>query len=334
MRQPEFLKKGEKIAMVAPSFGVTTEPYLTRYTASRKNLEKEGFVIEEGPCIHLEEGVAASASAQRRAEEVMNAFRGDASLVLSVGGGETMCEILPFLDFDEIASLPPKWFMGFSDNTNLCFPLATLAGTMSIYGPCGPQFYARPFRGPEKDSLSLLRGERHLEGYPKFTKTRSNPDHPLWRYRLTQEKIIEPHGYEAPVSGTLLGGCLDCLLGFCGTRFDAVKEWNDSHPEGTIWFLEACDLSPLGIRRGLFQLREAGWFENAKMFLIGRPLCRDAEIFGVNKRNAVLDILSPLGAPILLDMDLGHIAPSLPIKVGARAIVSLKEWNIVYDYAE
>ena len=49
MRQPEFLKKGEKIAMVAPSFGVTTEPYLTRYTASRKNLEKEGFVIRKVP---------------------------------------------------------------------------------------------------------------------------------------------------------------------------------------------------------------------------------------------------------------------------------------------
>ena len=70
------------------------------------------------------------------------------------------------------------------------------------------------------------------------------------------------------------------------------------------------------------------------MFLIGRPLCRDAEIFGVNKRNAVLDILSPLGVPVLLDVDLGHIAPSLPIKVGAKATVSLKEGNIVYDYEE
>ncbi|MGN1261719.1 MAG: LD-carboxypeptidase [Candidatus Enteromonas sp.] len=334
MRQPPFLKDHDAILMVAPSFGVTTEPYLTRYLASKKNLEKEGFRVVEGPCVHLEEGVAASASPEARAKEIMDAFRGDAPLVLSVGGGETMCEILPHLDFSEIASLPPKWFMGFSDNTNLCFPLATLADTISIYGPCGPQFYARPFRGPEKDALALLRGEKHAEGYPKFTKTRSNPDHPLWRYRLTQEKIIEAHGYEGPVSGTLLGGCLDCLLGLCGTKFDAVKKWNENHPEGTIWFLEACDLSPLGIRRGLFQLKEAGWFDNANMFLIGRPLCRDAEMFGVDKRDAVLDILGPLGVPILLDVDLGHIAPSLPIKVGAKATVSFAVGNLVYDYEE
>ena len=42
----------------------------------------------------------------------------ECSALFSVGGGELMLEILPYVDFDEIEN-NPKWFMGYSDNTNL-----------------------------------------------------------------------------------------------------------------------------------------------------------------------------------------------------------------------
>ena len=61
MKRPEFLKKNDKITMVAPSFGVTTEPYLTRYYAAVKNLKKQGFQILEGKNVHREDGVVSSA---------------------------------------------------------------------------------------------------------------------------------------------------------------------------------------------------------------------------------------------------------------------------------
>lgn len=332
LKEPKPLQKGEKIVAVAPSFGVTTEPYLTRYVEAKKAWGKHGYIVEEGPCVHLEEGVASSAAPEKRAKEIMDAYQSDAKLLLSVGGGETMVDILPYIDFQKIASLPPKWFMGFSDNTNLCFPLATLAGVVSIYGPCLPSFYPKSWRCAEKDALALLEGEMHVEGYPKYSITHSNSEHPLWQYRLTQEKTIVCEGYEEPIEGTLLGGCLDCLLTLCGTKFDCMKEFNKEHPEGIIWFLEACDLSPLGIRRGLFQLKEAGWFDNAKGFLIGRPLCKDRLDFGIDKYSAVKDILFPLGLPILMDVDLGHIPPSMPIKVGAKAKVTFELGNLLIDY--
>ena len=333
MRRPPFLSKGNKIIAVAPSFGVTTEPYLTRYFAAKKNLERHGYIVEEGPCVHLEEGVASSASPSKRGEEIMEAFRGDASLISSVGGGETMCDILPFIDFEEISQLPPKWFMGFSDNTNLTFPLTILSNLITIYGPCFPQYFHKPFRLAEKDALDLLEGNAtHIAGYPKYSITRSNPLHPLWTYRLTQKKIIKPLFSEEPMTGILLGGCLDCLINLCGTSFDKVKEFIHAQKEGIIWFLEACDLSPLGIRRALFQLNNAGWFDTAKGFLIGRPLCKDAEILGVNKANAVEDMLASFGVPVWMDVDLGHISPSMPICCGAKATASLQNGNLVLDY--
>lgn len=334
MKQAPFLVGGETIDLVAPSFGVTTEPYFSRNNEAIKNFKRMGFQIREGDCVHLEEGVASSASPDRRAKEIMDAFRDDSSLVLSVGGGELMNEILPYIDFDEIKKIPPKWFMGFSDNTNLTFTLATLSSLISIYGPCSSQFFMKKPRCSEIDAFRLLKGEKHLEGYPKFSISKRNDLHPLWTYRLTQKKVITPYFYDSPVKGVMLGGCLDCLANLCGTKFDHVKEFIDLHPEGVIWFLEACDLSPLALRRALFELKEAGWFSNAKAFLMGRHLCGNSEQFGVNKYNATVDILSSFKKPILMDIDLGHIPPSMPIKVGAHATISLKEGNIFFDYDE
>ncbi len=335
MRQPPFLKAGDLIDLVAPSFGVTTEPYLSRNIEAIKQLKKHGFLVHEGECVHLEEGVAASASGEKRAKEIMDAFHDESKLILSVGGGETMNEILPYIDFEEIKRLPAKWFMGFSDNTNLAFTLATLSNLITIYGPCSPQFFMKKWRLSELDAFRLLEGETHFEGYPKYSITRRNENHPLWTYRLTQKKIIMPAFYEKPMKGILLGGCLDCLLNLCGTKYDLVTNYVEAHKDdGIIWFLEACDLSPLDIRRGLFQLKEAGWFKNCRGFLMGRHLCGDNEMFGVNKNNATLDMLSSFHKPILMDVDLGHTPPSMPIKVGAKAKVSYQKNNFIIDYEE
>ncbi|MBP5091572.1 MAG: LD-carboxypeptidase [Bacilli bacterium] len=332
MRKPAYLQKGDVVRFVAPSFGVTTEPYMSRYARAYKNWKRFGYNVEEGPNVHLNDGVAASSSPEERAKEIMEAFSSDASLILSVGGGETMCEILPYIDFAKLKELPPKWFMGYSDNTNLTFPLTVLCNTLAVYGPCATQFFQKEPRLSEKDALRLLQGEKDFEGYPLYSKTKNNPLRPFLPYRLSKKKIITPINYEEPMKGTLLGGCLDCLITLCGTKYDEVRRFNAEHKEGVIWFLEACDLSPLGIRRALFQLKEAGWFDNAKGFLFGRPLCIEGEMMGVDHINAVTDILSDLGKPILLDVDLGHIPPMLPIISGAKAVASYQNENIYLHY--
>ena len=332
MRKPPFLKPGDSIFLVAPSFGCTTEPYISRLNLAIKQWKRRGFPVREGPNVRLEEGKAASASGQARAKEIMDAFASDAKLILSVGGGEVMCEMLPFLDFETISKAEPKWFMGFSDNTNLTFLLATHANLMSIYGPCAGAFYKPKWRCAEKDAFALLNGETHFEGYPKWSITRKNPEHPLWDYRLTQPKVITAHNYEKPMKGIMMGGCLDCLINLCGTRFDKVKEFNEAHKEGVIWYLESCDLNALALRRAYFELKEAGWFDNAKGFLIGRALSGRQEIMGIDRFNAAIDMLEDLGVPILLDVDLGHLPPSMPILNGAYATVKLEDGNIIIDY--
>ena len=334
MNQPEFLRKNDLIYLVAPSFGCTSEPYATRLDASIKNLRKLGYRIQEGRNVRLAEGCVASASPLERAKEIHDAFASDAKLILSVGGGELMDEMLPYLDLELIKNAKPKWFMGFSDNTNLTFVLATHCNLMSVYGPCAPSFYGKKLRYAEKDALDMLSGALHYEGYPKWSISKRNLDHPLWGYRLSQPKIITPYLYKEPFEGIMLGGCIDILALLCGTCFDRVNEFVDAHPEGIIWYLEACDLNALALRRAYFQLKEAGWFRNARGFLLGRPLSAREEIMGADRFNAAADLLLELGAPILLDVDLGHLPPSMPIKNGAHAKVALQNGNLIIDYLE
>ncbi len=67
--------------------------------------------------------------------------KSDNDCLISCGGGELMCEILPYMDFDRLAKADPKWYMGYSDNTNMTYLLATLADTASIYGPLRRRFW-------------------------------------------------------------------------------------------------------------------------------------------------------------------------------------------------
>jgi muramoyltetrapeptide carboxypeptidase LdcA involved in peptidoglycan recycling len=46
MRYPKFIKPGDSIMFVAPSFGATTYPYSTRVKWAKKFFEQQGIEIK------------------------------------------------------------------------------------------------------------------------------------------------------------------------------------------------------------------------------------------------------------------------------------------------
>lgn len=327
---PPYINKNSKFYLVAPSFGCTTSPYKERLEKTLITLPKKGHEVMVGPNCFLAEGKCASNTPQKRAEEFMKAYESDAEVILSVGGGEMMVEILDYIDFDKIKKSPPKWFVGFSDNTNLTLTLTTLSDVTTIYGPCAGGFHFNRYSYDVKACYQMLMGKKDFKGYYLFESKTKNED-PLGNYKLTRKKIITPYNYQEPFTGTIIGGNLDILQNLCGTPYDKMKEYAESK-EGIIFYFEACDLNPLGIKRALLQLKRAGWFSNIKGFLSGRPLCLNQEILGITDQNAVIDILKDFNVPILMNVDLGHIAPSLPMKNGVEATVKYENNNIYINY--
>lgn len=329
--KPQSIKQGSTLYLVAPSFGCTTSPYLERMEVSLVELKKMGYNIIEGKNIYKAKGIASSNTPKARAKEIMDAFKSDADAIISVGGGEVMIEILEYLDFKKIKE-NPKWFVGFSDNTNLIYPLVTMCDIEAIYGAHANAFYKPTLEYSALDTLRLLQGETKLKGYKKWQYEEYDKENPLADYHFDRKTEVISINFDK-VKGRVIGGCLDCLQGLCGTRFDNTKEYIKSHKdEGIIFFFEACDLSSIGVIRALTQLKYTGWFDDVSAFVVGRSFNYYDESFGINMHNAYLHVLSPLNKPILLDAPISHLKPSLPLIVGGLAEIKYKNKNIEIEY--
>lgn len=371
MRYPAFLQEKGTIGFVAPSFGCATEPYKSGFLNAQKRWKEQGFHLQLGPNCYVEEGVGISNTPKKCGEE-LTAYYCDKNndCLISCGGGELMCEILDYVDFEQIRQAAPKWYLGYSDNTNFTFLLATLCDAASVYGPCAAAFGMEPLHPSLNDAMLLLQGKKlTMQGYDKWEReSLKDEEHPYEPYNLTETSVIKyylPDGRtnveslrhmagtdvehragdarpavletaashiekkepeenaDISFTGRLIGGCMDCLVNLLGTRYDKVAEFTERYKEdGIIWFLEACDLNLMGIRRAMWQMEHAGWFKYCKGFLIGRPrLGMGVEEFGIDSYQAVCEMLYPHHVPVLMDLDIGHMPPSMPLICGSMANV-------------
>lgn len=327
--KPKYIKKNDTISLVAPSFGCTTSPYKERLAASINVLKKKGYNVAIGDNVYLNQGIVSSNLPKSRAKEFMDAYSSDSKIIWSVGGGETMLEILPYIDFAKIKKLEPKWFIGYSDNTVLTYTLTTIANVETIYGICAPSLFDTKSQ-EVADMLSIIKGKKEFVGYPYYESCDIEHKEALEPLTLNRNKTIIPFNYNGPFSGILIGGCLDILQYICGTKYDNTKKYTTGH-KNIIFFFEACDLNSIDIRRTLFHLKEANWFNNVRGFIIGRSL-QSNSFFNELPEKSYIDLLKEYNVPILLNVDIGHLHPTLPIICGHEALISYEDSNIKITY--
>lgn len=327
---PKFLDENSTISIVAPSFGCSNRKYKTRLKTSIENFKKEISNVNIGPNCFINKGVAASADPKERAREVMDAFTSNSDAIISAGGGEVMSQILEYIDF-EIIKKNPKWFVGFSDNTNLTYTITVNTEIETIYGTNAPGYYNYPFEYDSLDTWEMLKGKNVFYSYKEWQYKSSTKI--LAPYKFDMKTKIFKYNYKNPFEGRLIGGCLDCLAGLCGTKADNTINYIEKNKdEGIIFFLEACDYNSVGIIRALTQLKNSGWFKYVKGFVIGRSMHFNDRSFGVTPRKAYLEVLKDFNVPILLDVSLGHLDPSMPMRCGAYAKISIEKNNIKIEY--
>lgn len=336
MKYGKFLdENNNKIELIAPSFGCTLEPYKSRLDKAIMNLNNLGFEIIKGPNIYVNEIGYRSNTSLLCAKEFLDAYLSQSRFILSVGGGNLQNEILDFINFETISKLEPKWFMGYSDNTNFTFVLTTLCDIATIYGPCAPEFGQETLEQPLLDTIKLMQGKKlKFKGYPKYElESFKTEDNPFVGYNLDSEKNLVLNEKEIKMRGRLIGGCIDCLTYLIGTPYDKVEDFNNKYKdEGIIWFLEACDLESWNLKLALIQMKRAGWFKNTKGFIFGRPMKIGTEFCTLTMEDAVLDVLNDLNVPIILNADFGHLKPQIPIISGSFANIEAKDNDLEIEY--
>ena len=196
--KPPALSEGGQIAIVAPARPSTAD----QLAATRAYLEGRGFRVWEGKHVFDHHHYLAGADTDR-AQDVMAAFENpQIEAIICARGGYGSGRLLPFLDFESIAS-NPKILVGFSDTTALQLALYHRSRLVSFCGALADTDLSGPARDPlVEESLWLA-----------LTNTE-----PLCRLGVVTPLRILQEGSRAPV-GPLIPANLAVLCSLLGTPY-------------------------------------------------------------------------------------------------------------------
>lgn len=327
MRYPKFIREKDTIGITAPSDGVCDLVYLNRLNSAISKIESFGFSMIETENVRFSKN-GVSSSAEERAKQVQELFSNpEVSMIFCVAGGDFLLEMLTFLDCSVIQE-NPKWIQGFSDPTGLLFLITTKLDIATIYGCNFCSFGMEKLHPSLENNLEILKGNLLIQkSFSMYEHERTTYETGFEGYHLDTPVVWKSlwNQKEVTLSGRLIGGCLDVLLSMVGTRFDFVESFIHKYrQDGILWFFDNCELTSEGVIRGLWQLKEAGWFQNAKGILFGRSMT-NASYYDISFEEALKRSLGELEIDVIWDMDFGHLPPAMTLISGAVANVHFKD---------
>jgi muramoyltetrapeptide carboxypeptidase len=308
---PRKLRRGSKIALVAPSFA----PITTEIVEGIDIMHEMGLVPVLGPCVKnlCSSGFHAGSVADRAAE--MNWAFSDPSIagIFAVRGGSGAAAILPYLDYRTIRN-SRKVFLGMSDNTALNAGILTKSGlitfngqSVSIHTDRGNAYYEADCAS-FKLTLELLMspgnwGDKPFEFNPYLPRTVSSGN----------------------ASGIAVGGNMDTFVHLIGTQY---------LPELTskILFLEDVHKTPVVLGREFLHLQLSGLLKQVNGVVLGEfaeiPKCSNEEPLLEDVINEYLSV----GAPCTYGYPFSHGSFTGPIPIGAMCYVNADMGNVEFDF--
>lgn len=322
-RFPRPLAPGDRIGVTAPSSGVS-EDRRARLEAGIAVLHERGFEVVVGECMSGA-GVVSAPKEQRAAELVAMLCDPEIAAVVPPWGGEVAIDLLDQLDWDALAAAEPTWFVGWSDCSTVLVPLTLRLGWATMHGwNLMDTRYDAPEGLLHWVDLASSTGEVTQRSPGRYAEGWGDGDPDARTMPLDREGSWSVlGGGDVDVSGRVIGGCLEVLSPMAGTPYADIPTYvRQQGDDGVIVYLEACERGAYDVARELHGLRLAGWFDGVRAVLIGRTPAPDMEF--MSQREAVEDALGMLGVPVVLDLEIGHRMPFLPLVNGAptRVVVA------------
>lgn len=334
-KKPHKLKKGDKVAIVAPSSGICKIcPEI--YKNGLKTLKDLGLKVIEFPTTKKPFDFNYN-NPKFRANDINNAFK-DKSIkaIFTAIGGEDSNRILPFLD-EKIIKNNPKIFMGFSDTTTLNTYFNQL-GLVTFNGPSifagfsqayalEPKFleHIKDFLFNNHSSYDYFAYSYYSNGYPDWAKkenlgkVKKKYKHEGWRFLQGKGKF----------TGYLYGGCIEVLEFTKSTKYYP----NLNFFKNKILFFETSENKPpiYQIRYFLRNYALQGVFDNASGIIFGRAR-------GYSKKQkqeldkvilkVIRDEFKNTRIPIITNFDFGHTDPQLILPLGIKAEIDCSKKTV------
>ena len=307
---PDKLNLGDTIATTAVSCGCNDENDILRLENAIKKLKEKGFNVKETKNVRFNNKLESSTPKQR-AEQFMELLAdNEVKAIIATSGGEILMDMLPYLDIERIKKSKPKWIQGYSDPSLLNYLITTNFNIATINSVNFKSF------GMENWHESLIKDIEFLKNGDMISQNNFNmfesarvEDTPYAGYNL-DEKVQYKSLYlkEDTVKGRIIGGCIDVISLVLGTKFDNTVNFCKQFDEGMLWYIDNCELNMAAFYRTIWQMKQAGWFNNARGFLIGRtPVLK--EYFDFNYTDSLHKAFDDLNVPVFYDLDIGHLPP-------------------------
>ena len=322
MNYPENLKIGDTIGICAPSCGIVSSAKQIKLDNAIIQLKELGYKIIETESVR-KESKGRSTTAKKRAEEFIDLYKNpDVKLIIFATGGDFLCEMIDYLDFEYLKTLKPKWLQGYSDITGISFLFNTILDIPTMYSQSIKDYAMRPLFRSLSDTLKLESGENIIQNsFELFEKDFFDEGNEITNYQYNLTKKVYWNnvlgGNKIEIKGRSLGGCLDSLLFYFGTKYDNIKKYLEKYKDdGFIWFFDVFDKTTSDIFKSMWQMKNSGYFKYCNGIIFGRPLFVKEE-YGISFNESVKDVLYDLNIPVICDADIGHVSPQLAIVNGA-----------------
>ena len=288
--RPQYLKAGDKIALISPSYFTPME----NVEKTADVLRSWGFEPVIGPNVgKVVDGRYAGTIAERVSDLRWALNDPEIKAIICNRGGYGTIQLIDQLSLKELAA-NPKWLVGFSDISTL-HGLLTRAGVMSIHGTMSSFLV----KGGE-DMTSTLMRDLLLGRVPRYEL----PAH---------EQNITGRAH-----GVLVGGNICTFVPNLNTQADATAG------RDLILFIEEVEESMHNIDRQFNILRMNGVLSRCKGIILGEFTECGSEFTYGSVEAMLRSYLKEYNIPLLCGFPGGHGDINLPLVMGAPVTIDVR----------
>lgn len=337
------LKKGDKIAVLSPSFAAPGKwPHV--YELGLKRL-KDIFELET---VEFPTTKKIGSPGEERAKDLIAAFEDkEIKGVISTLGGDDQITYIKNLPKEPFIN-NPKPFFGYSDNTHF-ENFLWLNGIPSYYG--GSLFVQFAEQGEMNEftikylKLALFEeGEFEIEASKEYSDIGLDWNNPE---NLDRRRIYEPNeewiwnGNEN-AEGITWGGCLESIDEILrhGVAMPTLKDF-----ENIILLTETSEEIPPAnyVHRVYRALGERDILERVKAILVGRPKAwefdkqnspEQKKEYRKQQQDIILEVVRKYNPtiPVIQNLDFGHTDPQIPMPFGSKIRIDSQNKKIFLTF--
>ena len=290
MITPEFLKPGDKVAIVATARKIPpaeVEPAI-------KAMESWGLEVVTGDSLYEADRQFAGTDSQRAADLQAMLDNPEIKAIICARGGYGTVRIIDELDFSAFIK-HPKWIVGYSDVTVLHNHISTIYGIETLHA-------TMPVNFPSDGTLPAVEALKN-------TLFGEAPDY---------KTATGNHSRSGHARGQVVGGNLSILYSLSGTP-------SALDTTGKILFIEDLDEYLYHIDRMMMNLKRSGKLENLAGLVVGgmADMHDNAVPYGMTAEEIIADAVKSYKYPVLFGFPAGHFKENMPLIMGREAVLDV-----------